>query len=37
VLTAKQTFAIGRKYGAHRGVFVCTDDQHDFAKVNWRI
>jgi hypothetical protein len=34
VLTAEQTIAIGRKYGAHRFPFVVAHDQHDSAKVN---
>jgi hypothetical protein len=34
MLTAEQTIAIGRKYGAHRFSFVCGHDQHDFVKVN---
>jgi hypothetical protein len=34
MLTAEQTIAIGRKYGAHRYRFVVEHDQHDFPKVN---
>jgi len=34
MLTAEQTIAAGRKYGAHRFPFVVEHDQHDFAKVN---
>ena len=34
MLTAEQTIAISRKYGAHRYPFVVEHDQHDFVKVN---
>jgi hypothetical protein len=37
MLTAQQTIATRRKYGAHRYRFVVAHDQHDFAKVNSRI
>jgi hypothetical protein len=37
MLTAEQTIAIGRKYGAHRYRFVVEHDQHDFVKVNSRF
>jgi hypothetical protein len=37
MLTAEQTIAIGRKYGAHRYRFVVEHDQHDFVKVNSRL
>jgi len=37
MLTAEQTAAIGRKYGAHRYRFVVEHDQHDFVKVNSRL
>src|ERR1700747_1189582 len=37
MLTAEQTIAIGRKYGAHRYRFVVENDQHDLVKVNSRL
>jgi hypothetical protein len=34
MLIAKQTIALGRKYGSRRDAFVYAHDQHDFVKVN---